>query len=400
MNNNLSLTAWKPKKKTLLIVCVIIVAILAGLLTIAAFFDYQISEMIAAPLLPTVPNTTIDLANGAAINQLGQVYTNSIFGRIIEIIGTAPCIIVTVCALAIFYWNSNRIKNDHLRRFTKISMVTLSIAWNIYACFFQFFPLLVISVVGVQNYGGSGFGPLDGMGHINNPYTVALYISFGAIFGAIMTAPVFLMFKQVKTQTMRELLRWAFITSTACLASIVTIEVLLKPLLQRERFRFIYAFSQVNLIYNSADSSFIGMTGAQYSTMMYGGFHSWYELPLSPTAYQSGNLPFISEDVSKSFPSGHMTMAAAGFYSLVILPLTVRSLSTKKWRWILFTTAFVGAGLVGFGRVLCGAHFLSDVVMGSFIAMSFLTIFYCTNVYANKWLDKQCGFAIRERKIA
>ncbi|MDE7433550.1 MAG: hypothetical protein K2M43_00100 [Mycoplasmoidaceae bacterium] len=57
----------------------------------------------AQPFLPKVKNQYINEMNGAVLPQLGQVYTTSVFGKIIEIIGTAPCIIVTVASLAIFY---------------------------------------------------------------------------------------------------------------------------------------------------------------------------------------------------------------------------------------------------------------------------------------------------------
>ncbi|MDE7433548.1 MAG: phosphatase PAP2 family protein [Mycoplasmoidaceae bacterium] len=109
---------------------------------------------------------------------------------------------------------------------------------------------------------------------------------------------------------------------------------------------------------------------------------------MAPNTFSQGNLPFISEDITKSFPSGHETMAAVGFYSLIILPLTVRSLNTTKSKIICITTAVAGSGIVAIGRILAGAHYLSDVTMGSFIAIAFLIIFYCSNVYGSKFLNK------------
>lgn len=385
----------RPSTKIVLIISAVIVATLATLLTIAAFFDLKISEILAQPFLPKIDDVdkrTIDLADGGATTLIGQVYTNSIFGKIIEIIGTAPCIIVTVASLAIFYWNADAIKNNHLRRFTKTGMVTLSIGWNIYACFFQFFPLFAVSLVGVDGY--AGFGPLSGTGAIANAYTCALFIVFGAVFGGLMTYGMFIMFKQIKQPMMKELLRYAFIVSSASLASILLIEVALKPTLQRERYRFIYAFSQIDKVLGTGWG--YDPSGAEYSSdpRTYGGFHPWYALPIAPNAFKEGNLPFISEDISKSFPSGHETMASVGFYSLIILPLTVRELNTKKAKAICFSLAVIGSGVVGFGRVLAGAHYLSDVTMGSFIAIGFLIIFYLSNVYGSKFLNKWTGLTI------
>jgi membrane-associated phospholipid phosphatase len=99
-------------------------------------------------------------------------------------------------------------------------------------------------------------------------------------------------------------------------------------------------------------------------------------------------LPFISEDASKSFPSGHETMAAVGFYSLVSLPFTVTRLNTKKIRRSLFIIAVCGSGLVAFGRLLAGAHYLSDVIIGSLIAIVLLIIFHCQYCYGSQYLDR------------
>jgi membrane-associated phospholipid phosphatase len=120
-----------------------------------------------------------------------------------------------------------------------------------------------------------------------------------------------------------------------------------------------------------------------------GGFHPWYALPYTPYGYGSyGNLPFISEDASKSFPSGHETMAAIGFYSLVVLPFTVKKCSTKKIRITLFSVAVLGSALVGFYRIRAGAHYLSDVTIGSFIAMALLGAFYAYYCYFQPHLDE------------
>jgi membrane-associated phospholipid phosphatase len=104
-------------------------------------------------------------------------------------------------------------------------------------------------------------------------------------------------------------------------------------------------------------------------------------LPIAPNAFAKGNLPFISEDISKSFPSGHETMAAIGFYSLVLLPYTTTYFNTKKWKALLIPLAIIGSGIVGVGRLMAGAHYLSDVTIGSTIAIGLLTIFYVQNCY-------------------
>jgi undecaprenyl-diphosphatase len=108
---------------------------------------------------------------------------------------------------------------------------------------------------------------------------------------------------------------------------------------------------------------------------------------VSPSAFQKGNLPFISEDISKSCPSGHETMAAVGFLSLIFLPFTVTSLNTTKTRASLFTIAILGTVIVGIGRMMAGAHYLSDVTLGIVIALGTLTLFYLQTRYSAKYLN-------------
>ena len=49
-------------------------------------------------------NKIIDISNGTPADTLiGQVYTTSVFGKIIETIGTAPCAIALTASVAIFF---------------------------------------------------------------------------------------------------------------------------------------------------------------------------------------------------------------------------------------------------------------------------------------------------------
>jgi membrane-associated phospholipid phosphatase len=81
-------------------------------------------------------------------------------------------------------------------------------------------------------------------------------------------------------------------------------------------------------------------------------------------------------------------MAALGFLSLVILPFTVTSLNTKRTRYTLFGIALLGTVVVGIGRMMAGAHYLSDVTIGIIIASGTLTLFYLQTRYSAKYLDK------------
>jgi hypothetical protein len=74
-----------------------------------------------------------------------------------------------------------------------------------YASFFQFFPLFIVSIVGVAQY--SSFSPLDGYGNMIHAGTTFAYLAAGLIFGIILYVPILLVFKQIRLTTLRQLLR-------------------------------------------------------------------------------------------------------------------------------------------------------------------------------------------------
>jgi hypothetical protein len=74
-----------------------------------------------------------------------------------------------------------------------------------YACFFQFFPLFIVSLVGVGSY--SSISPLDSLGNMAHPTTAFAYLAGGLVFGIIMFVPILLAFKQIRLTTLRQLLR-------------------------------------------------------------------------------------------------------------------------------------------------------------------------------------------------
>jgi hypothetical protein len=90
-------------------------------MTIAAFYDYQIDYILAKPYLPDPKD---DATVGAG---LGFVYTSNVFGKIVEIIGTGPCIICTIISLIIFHQNAYKIKSRGLKLTVQISSIAVGI---------------------------------------------------------------------------------------------------------------------------------------------------------------------------------------------------------------------------------------------------------------------------------
>ena len=398
-----SAEVYRPKKKYFLIACIAIIAVFAILLTMASLYDKQITSRFSSWALPALTKDSSryfkdgvvympsDKAYGSSVaNYIGQVYTDSIFAKIIEIIGVAPTTLVTIFSMGIVFWNCYRLKNRTTRIAVQTISVVLSFFWFWFTGFFTYFPQFCIAVVGLENY--APWGPTV------NTATAMVFLFLSILVGGILTFAIYAGLKFVKYDVMCELLRWAMIVSSAALAAIIVMEVLIKPVLCRERFRFIYALRQVKGIQYAngympieeyIQKKFI-INGVGDSE----GFVKWYQLQVANNPFKGGNTPFMSEDITKSFPSGHQTMAACGFLSLLILPRTVRACNTRKWKICIWTLVPILLVIFGMGRLVAGAHYLSDVTFGTIIAGGCLFIFYLANTYSSRWLDKACGLQI------
>lgn len=89
-------------------------------------------------------------------------------------------------------------------------------------------------------------------------------------------------------------------------------------------------------------------------------FHAWWQRCGNyKELMQAHNL--TSEEF-KSFPSGHTSIASFSLIVTTLIPLAAPKF--RKIQLPLFCVCALFCMLMGFGRVLAGAHFLSDVSMG------------------------------------
>ena len=99
------------------------------------------------------------------------------------------------------------------------------------------------------------------------------------------------------------------------------------------------------------------------------GFTKWYVLNGSSSKLAS--IYNVDKELYKSFPSGH-TCAAAISFTLLLVP-KMFNISTKS-KWFYYIFPFVYTFIVAFGRIIVGAHYLSDVLFGGTIT------FVCTYI--------------------
>lgn len=111
-------------------------------------------------------------------------------------------------------------------------------------------------------------------------------------------------------------------------------------------------FLSTMIVFNTIKMSWGRM---RFRDMMppYSGFTPWY-LPQG----------FSSDNTYMSFPSGHAAWASV-ILTITLLPLAFPRLKTKER--IVNAVAYIWIIAVSLSRVIVGAHFASDVIVGFFI---------------------------------
>lgn len=132
-----------------------------------------------------------------------------------------------------------------------------------------------------------------------------------------------------------ELTRWALMVLAVWVAQATILNVIVKPLWSRPRMRVIEVTPGLD-------------------------FQPWWVIG-NPDKW-SYIAAGVIKDGFKSFASGHTAHAAIGLM-LAGLPAAAFKEKPSRRRVVLWTAAVVAA-LVAFGRIVIGAHFLSDVSCG------------------------------------
>ena len=152
---------------------------------------------------------------------------------------------------------------------------------------------------------------------------------------ALVIAANFIAYRLTHGTAPDELTRWALMVLAVWAAQAIILNVIVKPLWSRPRMRVIEVTPGLN-------------------------FQPWWVIgnPDKWTYIAAG----VVKDGFKSFASGHTAHAAIG---LMLAGLPVAAFKEKpSRRRVIFWAAAVVAALVAFGRIVIGAHFLSDVSCG------------------------------------
>ena len=305
------------KKKTVISI-ILFCTVFAVLLITATFFDLQISRILTKGVLAP-----------------GQYNTNNTFGTFFEIIGDSPVEIMLGFSIDILFVYAFRI----LKKTKRAVLMTVAGAFSVV-------PGFVLSLIVFDRLKPHLLFNTDAQ-LTTGAYLYITYLFFGVLFSILGILAV----NNFSDETLKRLVRFAVATIVFGAVSTIAINLGFKDAFGRLRFRAMNVNPEDDILGFSA-------------------FSRWYEIKGRSISDELMMSVFGHTDANKSFPSGH-TGAAGTSYALIMLNSTLcpKKKSTRVLFWVipvLFT------GTVALSRIMVGAHFMSDVLMGgtlSFVLM-------------------------------
>ena len=311
------------KAKTIIAVCCF-VAIFVALVVVVSInsgaLDLAISEKV------------VDLEPGAYL-------THNVFAFFIEACGETPIYLLAALCLAILVWFFA--KCCKFTPWDKILAVICGI--GVVVAFWFYFK----TIAGYVLDHVIGFGWEDA-GADFYPYALTKgdvwSIRLLEVALALVASPCLIFaFKSVKEETLYKLAKWVLAFVIATIIANVLIEIIKRPV-GRMRYR------TMNFFGDNAHN----------------GFTPWYVA--NGKRYGPDEYKWLvdTHDMYKSFPSGH-TCAAGTTYALMFLPIAL-GVKKKGIKALFIIAPICWTGLVAIGRVVAGAHYVSDVLFGGTIA--------------------------------
>ena len=188
-----------------------------------------------------------------------------------------------------------------------------------------------LAVLGILvNVGLAGYEIISSLRVGGKLVAVQLVLTFVLVIAANL-----IVYRLTRKTSPDELTRWALMVLAVWVAQAIILNVIVKPLWSRPRMRVIEVTPGLN-------------------------FQPWWVIG-NPDKW-SYIAAGVIKDGFKSFASGHTAHAAIG---LMLAGLPAAAFTEKPLRRrVVFWAAAVVAALVAFGRIVIGAHFLTDVSCG------------------------------------
>ena len=309
----------KTNKNKYIIKLILAISLIIATLVFATIFDLSISRKIC--ILP-----------------FGEYFSSNVFVIICEVFGESILYVLLLIAFSIIfnYYLKKQPNKKFVRLFILILCAILGLAISL---------MFIFKTLEHYSYYASK--------RFINYYESTLGKVCFVLFSCVIEIIVFLIFNKLKADTLKSLFKWAVIIIVVSALSNGLVK-LLKIIFKRTRFRAMLYVGDVNFNY----------------------YTNWFVI--NKNTFPS--LVSFGEDFFKSFPSGH-ACAASSIFFLCLLPSCLNKFNKKSWKATFIIISTVYTFLICFSRVLCGAHFVSDVLIGAFITI--LTMFLLNLLYKN-----------------
>lgn len=263
-------------------------------------------------------------------NELAQLtprvyYSQNRFATIFETFGESAVYVLCVAALAILFFKIKKtaFRKNYVKWLLTIIILLLSLAITVYGV------LKVVSYLKIHTNLEDFF------------MTTASKVLLGIVMASIMLA-IYSVCGLIREQTLDSLYKWAIaVLAVAALSNAIT--QVAKHIFCRTRFRAMIYEGQID------------------------SYTPWFIINTNKFASVG--------DYFKSFPSGHCC-AAASVFLLLLLPVFYPKFNHKPFK-ISMTIACTAYTLcVMLSRIVAGAHFFTDTLIGSGITIACIVAYY------------------------
>ena len=305
-----------------------------------AFFIVLLSLIIVFSL----NNCALDLALSKAIVSINDRtrISNSHLANFFEVIGVLGLYLFAIfCAFLLEYAiRDNKIISRKVTNMVRIILLVLAIGIAIFASH----HLLKVSIFFYTN-------------DYSNPWQKLLSISlFVTIPSGLVICYGLYFLANILAFDKKEAFMFVIFMLTAAFLSFLTVNAI-KSFVPRNRYRAMWFL-------NDGDFSL---------------FTPWYQKGIIQ------DLPLALSDDFKSFPSGHTTSTAC-LLALSFMPFYITKTNTKRHVLLLNIIPITLVIALMISRVICGAHFMSDVLIALFICSLY---FYISNLLYSLIIQKR-----------
>lgn len=297
-------------KRVKLIVSISCAVVFATVFVLATFFDYQISQALA------------DLTEG-------KYLSDNWFGKVFETFGETPFYFAGAFAAAILTRVSLKFKEG----WYKTPLTCIFIILGVFA-----YTVMTNRVV---EYMFEHAHALDSF----EKYNALINLGCVIISVGLFTATLFITLK-INEKHMYKLLAFAIAIILAMAIAQIFVQIV-KVFMGRQRFRMIKVLEYEGCL-EQVD------------------FTKWFVINGKRSVSEDLQLLGIAKDGYKSFPSGH-TCSWSIIYVFAFIPdfLDIEEKTRVRAKALLLTGATVSTLLLGYSRILVGAHYATDVLFSA-----------------------------------